>query len=60
MMQKLWLFVLLLGVLSDLSGQTALLSLEGEWRFEQDPQDKGRIEKWFERELSDEVRLRDR
>lgn len=31
--------------------------LSGDWRFEMDRQDAGILEKWYIRELSDEIRL---
>lgn len=48
-------FSSLIGCKEDDSGN--YIDLSGEWRFEQDPMDKGISEKWFSGELKDSIKL---
>lgn len=42
---------------SEPGGRTAIVSLDGEWRFQLDPGDLGVAGRWFERTLKDRIRL---
>ena len=54
---KLRKFLLTLIIFIPMMSYSQTISLKGSWRFELDPEDKGRSEQWHSKTLSDEINL---